>query len=44
MIEVLLKVVISVVLWLVVAKVFLYFGKKIFKDQDTPKGYLIFMK
>ena len=32
MIEVLLKVVISVVLWLVVAKVFLYFGKKIFKD------------
>ena len=44
MIEVLLKVVISVVLWLVVARVFLYFGKKIFKDQDTPKGYLIFMK
>ena len=32
MIEVLLKVVISVVLWLVVARVFLYFGKKIFKD------------
>jgi hypothetical protein len=32
MIEVLLKVVISIVLWLVVARVFLYFGKKIFKD------------
>lgn len=32
MIEVLLKISISMVLWLVVAKVFLYFGKKIFKD------------
>jgi hypothetical protein len=32
MIEVLLKIAISIVLWLVVAKVFLYFGKKIFKD------------
>ena len=32
MIEVLLKVAISMVLWVVVAKVFLYFGKKIFKD------------
>ena len=32
MIEVLLKVAISIVLWVVVAKVFLYFGKKIFKD------------
>jgi hypothetical protein len=32
MIEVLLKIAISMVLWLVVAKVFLYFGKKIFKD------------
>jgi hypothetical protein len=32
MIEVVLKVVISIVLWLVVARVFLYFGKKIFKD------------
>ena len=26
------KVAISIVLWLLVAKVFLYFGKKIFKD------------
>jgi hypothetical protein len=32
MTEGLLKVVITIVLWLVVAKVFLYFGKKIFKD------------
>ena len=32
MIEFLLKVVISLVLWVVVARVFLYFGKKIFKD------------
>jgi hypothetical protein len=32
MIEVLLKIALSMVLWLVVAKVFLYFGKKIFKD------------
>jgi hypothetical protein len=32
MIEVLLKIAISLVLWLVVARVFLYFGKKIFKD------------
>ena len=32
MIEVLLKIAISMVLWVVVAKVFLYFGKKIFKD------------
>jgi hypothetical protein len=26
------KVIISVILWVLVAKVFLYFGKKIFKD------------
>jgi hypothetical protein len=26
------KVLISVILWVLVAKVFLYFGKKIFKD------------
>jgi hypothetical protein len=32
MIEVLLKIAISMVLWVVVARVFLYFGKKIFKD------------
>jgi hypothetical protein len=32
MMQILLKVIISLVLWLVVAKVFLYFGKKIFKD------------
>jgi len=31
-VEVVLKVVISLALWLVVAKVFLYVGKKIFKD------------
>ena len=37
MIEVLLKVVISIVLWLVVARVFLYFGKKIFKDYDDEE-------
>jgi len=30
--QIFLKVIISLVLWLVVAKVFLYFGKKIFKD------------
>ena len=44
MIEFLLKVVISLVLWVVVARVFLYFGKKIFKDQVTTKGHLIFIK
>jgi hypothetical protein len=32
MIEVLLKIALSIVLWVVVARVFLYFGKKIFKD------------
>jgi hypothetical protein len=32
MMQIFLKVIISLVLWLVVAKVFLYFGKKIFKD------------
>jgi hypothetical protein len=32
MMQVFLKIIISVVLWLVVARVFLYFGKKIFKD------------
>jgi hypothetical protein len=32
MIEVLLKIALSMVLWVVVARVFLYFGKKIFKD------------
>ena len=26
------KVIVSVILWVLVAKVFLYFGKKIFKD------------
>jgi hypothetical protein len=31
-VEAILKVIISLVLWVVVAKVFLYFGKKIFKD------------
>lgn len=31
-VESVLKVVISLALWLVVAKVFLYVGKKIFKD------------
>lgn len=31
-VEGILKVVISLALWLVVAKVFLYVGKKIFKD------------
>jgi len=30
--ETFLKVTISIVLWVLVAKVFLYFGKKIFKD------------
>ena len=30
--ETFLKVIISIVLWVLVAKVFLYFGKKIFKD------------
>ena len=38
-----LKVVMSLALWLVVAKVFLYFGKKIFKDQIIPKGINIFI-
>jgi hypothetical protein len=32
MIEVLLKIALSMVLWVVVARIFLYFGKKIFKD------------
>jgi hypothetical protein len=32
--EFLAKVVISIVLWLLVARVFLYFGKKIFKDEE----------
>lgn len=42
-VEVVLKVVISLALWLVVAKVFLYVGKKIFKDQSIPKGINIFI-
>ncbi len=37
MIEVLLKIAISLVLWLVVARVFLYFGKKIFKVLSEQK-------
>lgn len=32
--EFLAKTIISIVLWLFVARVFLYFGKKIFKDED----------
>ena len=32
MLEFIAKVVMSAFLWLLVAKVFLYFGKKIFKD------------
>lgn len=32
MLEFIAKVVMSLFLWLLVAKVFLYFGKKIFKD------------
>ena len=29
-----IKIVISIVLWIVVAKVFMHFGNKIFKDKD----------
>jgi len=32
MITFILKTIISIILWVLVAKVFLYFGKKIFKD------------